>query len=533
MKRSSIARVLLVLHGLGLAVPLPSLAAKVSGSNTLRVETYEVTGDERYSPYPDEGTYFFNDLHLNAKGSTSPGRNWQFDFAGTITNSPYRSDYNGLVPEAVHLSYEDTVSALPFRVDFGDQNVQFSELTLSRTLKAARLTLRPNSGHDGRDYWVSGVVGSNGQQWREFDADADLYQGVSAGIRDRELGSYSVNLVHNSRDVLAGLPSVSQWVASLTAQRQFDVAGQDLALKGEVAHFRGDAASPALDEQEGYGYYLQLDGKSQTRPLDYRLRYDRYSSEFRPNGSAAPADSEAMLAEGGWRFDSGIQLRGRLQRSRTGLSTPDPLQTDSAGLSVSGPLLPSQPNKITGKLDLAVQQRESDSGDSKGLAKTAQAAVVVNHNDRHQTRLNASIATVDDQHTPGTDTVKRQVAVAHSAKLQVGEVDLSLTPGVAVAEATSPAGETTVGPTLAVEARHDRQRLALEIGQSELDAADPAADVEQKRLGLSYEVQRGQHSFGFDVEQTTRQPAVGEETEAWRAGMYWRYDLGKDLSGSS
>jgi hypothetical protein len=538
MKRAVVMRALIALPALGLAVPLPVAADwTVSGSSTFRMDTYDVDGDQRYSPYSEEGTYVSNDLNLSLFGDTAPGQSWRVDFAGTLTDSPYRSQYSGLVPEVMRLSYDNTTAALPFRIDLGDQNVWFSELSLNRTLKAGRVTLRPESGTGGRSYWASAVVGSNGQQWRDLDPQADLYRGLSIGMQDQRLGTYGVNAVHHSREGLDGLPDLSQWVVSLTAQRQFDVAGQDLDVRGELAYFSGESAVTAyLPEDErtdsGYGYYLQMDGRSQSRPLDYRLRYDRYGSGFRPSGSSAPADSEAILAEGGWRFERGVQLRGRVQRTRTGVSSPDPVDTDSAAVSLEGPLFPDRPQRATARLDLSAQQRESASGDIDAVATTAKIGVAVNHSPRHQTRLNASVATVDDRHRPGTERVTRQFAAGHTAKLDLGGVDLSVTPGVSLTQVEAQEVEATLGPTLVVEAARDRERLVLELGRSGIDAADPVADVEQERLSLKVEIKRGRHSFGAAIDRTARQPAVGEDTEAWHAGMYWRYDLGNNPGDS-
>lgn len=536
MKR--LTKGLLIVPALGLAMPLPSAAKwTLSGSNTFRVDSYHVDGDKSHSPYQDEGTFISNDVDLHAVGDTAPGETWRLDFGGTITDSPYRSEHKGMVPELMRMQYDNKTAPVPFRVDLGDQNVNLSELTLNRTLKAGRVTVSPNSGSDGRSYWVSGMVGTNGQAWSDFDADKDLYQAVSVGMQDRRLGRYGINVVHNSQNGLLGLPSLSQWVIGLTGGRKFDVAGHDLNVRGEVAHFRGDSRATAyLPEDErkdsGYGYFLQIDGRSQTKPLDYRLRYDRYSSGFRPNGSSAPADSEAMLAEGGWRFKNGVQMRGRLQRARNDVSTANPLTTDSASISLNGPLLPSQPDRIIGRLDLSMQQRKNESGSIDGTAQTAQVSAAIKHSSRHQTNVAASVATVDDNNLPGTEQISRQARVGHTANVTVGGLDLSLTPGVAVSEVETRDVELTTGPTLAVEAVRDRERLVLELGQSELDAADPEDSSERTQFSLKYEVKRGQHAFGVDVDRTVRDPAVGEETDAWRAGMYWRYDLGNDLSGA-
>lgn len=536
MRRRHIAQALLLFNGVLVALPAGA-DWQFSGSNTLRVDSYHASGDKRYSPYAQTGTFISNDLDLSLFGSHTPGQTWRFDVGGTITDSPYRSQHSGFVPEVLRMSYDNSTAALPFRLDLGDQNVQFSELTLNRTLKAGRLTLRPNSGIDGRSYWASAVVGSDGQQWRDFDPSADLYRGFSLGMQDQRLGSYGVNLVQHSREAEGALAGFDQWTASFTAQRHFDMAGQDLNLRSELAYFHGESwATRQLPEAErsrhGIGYYTQLDGKSQTRPLDYRLRYDRYSSDFRPSGSDAPADSDAMLAEGGWRLKQDMQVRGRVQRSRSSLSSSDPITTDSAGLNFSGSLLAKRPQRLIGQLNLSVQTRESESHHVDFLAKTAEGSLTFNHSPRHQTRLSGSVATVDDLNHPGVERVTRQFSAGHTAQLQLGDVALTVTPGLSMTEIDTEDDEFSMGPTLAISAARDQERVVLELGQTALRADDPDDDVEHKRIKFKYEVQRGRHSFGLDFDHTLREPAVGEDTDAWHAGMYWRYDLGKDLTGA-
>lgn len=526
MRRFFIARSLIVLQGFVLTLPTAA-AWTLTGSNTLRVETYQVEGDERNSPYAEEGTFVSNDLDFSLFGKTSPGQEWRFDFAGTITDSPYRSAYSGLSPEVMRLSYDNSTVALPYRIDLGDQNVNLSELTLNRTLKAGRVTLKPNSGIDGRQYWASAVAGSDGQQWRDFDPQADLYRGVSVGMEDQRLGRYSANVVHHSHDALSGLPSASQWAASLTAQRKIDIAGQDLNVSSELAYSKSELATNS--SKDGHGYFIQLDGSSQLRPLDYRLRYDRYSRGFRPNGSAAVTDSEAMLAEAGWRFEQGGHVRGRLQRTRTELSSGNPVRTDSAGINVSGGLLPGDSQRLIGRLDLSLQKRASAKGDIDLISKTARGGVDFTHNKRHQTRLDASVVTVDDLNRPGTERVTRQVVAGHTARFMLRGVDVTVSPGVSVTEVETQDSETTAGPVLSVSAARDRERLVVELSQSEIDAADASADVEQTRFSIKYEIQRGQHSVGVDMDHTSRDPAAGEDTDSWRAGMYWRYNFTKEL----
>lgn len=524
MRRFSFALHLIIAHGIMLIAPTAA-AWTMSGSNTLRVETYQVDGDENNSPYAHEGHFISNDLDFSLFGQPDSGQELRLDFAGTMTNSPYRSPHAGLSPEVMRLSYDNSTNTLPFQVDLGDQNVSLSELTLNRTLKAGRLTLRPDSGRDGRSYRISAVAGYDSPSWRNPGFREKRYRGASVGMQDQRLGSYGAHVVHYDHNALDELPSTSEWAASLNAQREFDAAGQDLNVRGELAHSQGQASPTSTRSDKGY--FLQLDGSSQFRPLDYRFRYDRYGRGFRPSGSDAVADSETMLAEAGWRFRQDGQLRGRLHRTHTDLSGGNPIWTNSAGVNISGGMLAANRQRLIGRLDLGLKKRASAKRDIDLLSRTALGGMDFNHSSRHQTRLNASISAIDDLNSPRQNRRTRHFAANHRASFMFHGVDFTISPGISVTEIETRESETTTGPVLSVSAAREHERLVVELSRSEVEATD--ANVDQKRLSISYEIQRGQHSLGIDMDRTTREPIVGEQTDSWRAGMYWRYDFSNEF----
>lgn len=523
MKRP-LTRTLLILQSLSLALPLPSLAQwQLQGSNTFRVDSYSVSGNTRYSPYREEGVFAYNDLNLSISGSTSPGQSWRFDFAGTITDSPYRSSENGFVPEAMRGIYENKTAALPFRLDVGDQNVALSPLSLQRTLKAARVTLRPPSERDGRRYAIDVFAGVDRQSWRELDLDEGLFRGFSLSVQDNELGAYGFNFVHYSD---AGNSGLDQSVASVYGRRQFDVAAQDLALAGEWGVMHGDPATGG-ESTTAHGGFVELQGKAQNQPLSYRLRYDRYGEDFAPKGATVTADSEAFLAEAAWKSESGTQLQGKLARITTGRSSDNPVDTDTASAAVTVPIDRGEPRRGSLRVQAQLQQRQDEAGLVNTDSASLRASAILQHDERQVTKLDASVAAVDDRRKEGLERVSKHVAISHALPFEFAGMDLTLTPGVSIAQSRSPDASLTVGPTLAVEAQGARDRLTLQLGQSEFDSQDPLTGFDETRLGIKYEMQRGKHRIGLDADHLLREPEAGEATDAWRAGIYWRYDFQK------
>jgi hypothetical protein len=523
MKRA-LTRSLLILQSLSLALPLPSLAQwQLQGFNTFRIDSYNVDGDARQSPYREEGVYAYNDLNLSLAGTSAPGQSWRFDFAGTLTDSPYRSSDNGLVPEAMRGVYENKAAELPFRLDVGDQNVALSSMSLQRTLKAARVSLRPQSERDGRSYAVDVFAGVDGQSWRGLDLDQGLYRGLSLSIQDNELGTYGFNFVHYSG---GDNDSIDQTVASVHGRRQFDVAGQDLALAAEWGVMHGDSATGA-ENTTAHGGFIELQGKAQNAPLSYRLRYDRYGEDFAPKGATISVDSEAYLAEANWRSESGTQLQGKLARVTERHSSANPISTDTASAAVTVPIDRGEPGRGSVRVQAQLQQRQDEAGLVETDSASLRASAVVQHDARRVTKLNASLAAVDDRKQEGTERISKQLVLSHALPFEFGGMDLVLTPGVSIAHSRSQEGSLTVGPTLAVEAVRERDRLTVQLGQSEFDSQNPLASFDETRLGVKYEMQRGQHRIGFDADRLLREPDEGESTDAWRAGIYWRYDFQK------
>ena len=525
--RPVVKRGLLALQALGLAVPAVGLAEwRLTGSNTLRVESYQVSGNEAYSPYAEEGLFSYNDLNLSLSGSPAPDQSLRIDFAGTYTDSPYRSIHQGLVPEVMRVVYDNSATDTPFRLDLGDQNVSLSPLTLDRTLKAARLTLWPQSGSDGRSIAANVFVGSNAVDWRELDFKKGHYRGLGVNVRDDLLGTVGFNLVNYSAE-FDGLEK-RQTVASLYARRGFDVAGQNLVTSGEWAVMRGQRTLGG-ERVSGQGGYLQLEGNAQNLPLSYRLRYDRYGEDFAPHGGNVIADSEGMLGEASWSFESGAQLRGSVSRLTEWRSSENPVDTDTLNIGGSSPLSRDNPGRGTVQVDAQLQKRQDEAGWVDSDSASLRVSARLRHDNGHSTQASAAVSRHEDHVRPWRDRRTRQASASHTLDLELRGTKIVVTPGVSVSQSRGGAGTLTVGPTLAVSAERDNHRLAMQIGQSDFDSEDPFAANEQTRLSLSYEMSRGRHRLGVEVDRQLREPEQGEETDAWRAGVYWRYDFDKSF----
>ena len=82
---------------------------QVSGTNTARGEHYGTSGDRTQSPYQlDLGNMAYDELNLVARLQDSPYSLWRFSVSGVVNGSPYRSPYDGVVPERLNALRERT-----------------------------------------------------------------------------------------------------------------------------------------------------------------------------------------------------------------------------------------------------------------------------------------------------------------------------------------------------------------------------------------------------------------------------------------
>ena len=73
-------------------------------------------------------------------------------------------------------------------------------------------------------------------------------------------------------------------------------------------------------------------------PLTYSLRFEQYDENYQPNGASITPDRRTWDLRGGWRFEDGLRANARLQAFRDNIGSAVSLDTDTAGLILSGPI---------------------------------------------------------------------------------------------------------------------------------------------------------------------------------------------------
>lgn len=494
----------------------------INGSNTLRIERYDIRGNPFAGPFPFDGGHQFNELGLSFSRTVDDYDRWRLQLYGVINDSAYRARDNGVVPERLSLVRENGLAMLPYRLELGDYFGYFTFRTLQRSLKGLQLELQPAEGQS-----LVLLSGVNQSSWRHLLRDDDFSNGVS-WLMDLHGTRIGVNLLHNLRqaDDVAGLARRTQRVASVTLDRAWDLAGTKLRIEGELAGMRGDhdgvltGTGQRLSgaDKRGEGVFAQASGRAATMPFDWRLRYERHDADFRPSGAIIQPDRRTLEAHAGWQA-GGWMLRGRLQEFTDNLESGNPQETRTVGGNLSGMLSSAG---LAGSIDAFVQETEDRA------ATVDRRATVVSANLSQPLGAgwfgNLSAFHQDGEDRRGSGTAKSSfMNLSATHLLTWGAWRGSVAPGIGWRRVTGTGALREVSPTLNLNVQSGAHTLNASLGRQRLtpQIAD-TFDVTTTNLRLDYRYQRGRHAFGLEAlsyERDTAAPSSSNET--WRVAAYW------------
>lgn len=506
----------------------PLDAWHIFGSNTARFEHYEVKGDRAGSPYQFEGPQGFDEFNVNLIRRDSPWDLWRIQLYGVANWSDYRSQDRGLVPERLNLFRENGAALIPYRAELGDYFGFLSFRTLQRSLKGTQVELQPFSDDAERKHSVIFLTGANQASWRHFDPLDDYSNAISWLVEDARLGRYGVNVVHNHRAEQPSLGQLerNQVVASLAGEGEVPWGAQRFKLEGELAGFFGDhdGVSGATSGQDtsDTGVFVQLSRRAQD-PLTWRLRFERYGQDFRPNGAVVTPDRRSGEAHLGWRFASGLAFRARAQTFRDGLESANPTDTHTVGLNLTGPFFKERAAGFTGAIDTFVQDQEQR---TPGLDRRLYTASV----DLSKPlaawtgRLGVFLQKIDD-FTASPDTTTQQYTVSADRAFELLGARGVVTPGLVYRRVIGGAPATRDwGPTLALSLARGRHAVRTNLSllyQNPQPAGAP--DVTTGTAALDYRYVVGQHTFGVEANYIDRVLLRGADTTSFRVSAFWTY----------
>ncbi len=528
-------RVWLTAGAIILALNTAQAEVSVSGDTTFRLEHYRVSGDEAHAPYPDQGSHLYQDLNLHVRGSPGAGRYWEFNTSALLNRSDYRHTEQGFVPEWAHLRYEDGTATVPYRLDAGDQQARLTSMTLDQRLQAVRVEVQPRgTGPAGGRHSLVWLSGRDQADWNALDPGAasrfhdTRFQGASWLLDGVGAGRYSVNVLHQDPgDQLAQRDAGV--LASIAGAWDLSLAHQTVSAEAEWARLDESGLDQAPESDQGLR--AQLTGKMQPVPLDYRLRYRRFGDGFRPLGADLTPDSRLLGGSAALGIPWGARLTGNVERHVDGV-TLQRLQLDDYGVAVLAPQTFGAVGWMDHEWGFRVRERENRTGTIRDRATEARWSIRVAGREGSDTRMSMRWLGIEDESELDRDRREHRLALTHAERISVGELDLTATPGVDYRHRSGYWPMTLVHPTFRLDAGLQSHSLGLMLGFRALERRDALMDVDEYSLRLDYRYRLDNHVLGLEYDQQLREPEEGSHTEAWRAGMFWRYEF-RSLDGLS
>ncbi|MFA5757096.1 MAG: hypothetical protein WC883_08185 [Smithellaceae bacterium] len=497
---------------------------KINGSNTLRVDYYGNSGDETQATYPFTGLRSYDELNLNFSKSVSKYDTWRGEITGVLNNSPYRSNYYGIVPERLNLTKTKGDSLIPLRLEMGDIFSYYTYRTLQSSLKGVQLDLQPFQNSGSRHSFII-TSGARQSSWRNFHLQDSYFNGASYMIDNAKFGKFSLNAVQNSRqaDEQQASLSRSQLIYSAAGNAIVKAVNQKLLLEGELSRFTGDHdgwdGPESGQKQSDNGLFFQGSGSSNW-PLTYRVRYESYGRDYRP--SAASVSPATKNAEGhlGWRLPKGYQMRARAQKTTSNYEMNNPTDTIVYGFNLNGPL---------GSLDAFGQDISSDDKATDRITGTVSANINIPAIIGWKSRLGCQIQDLSDRIAGGVDVKTRQISFSADRSVHFGSFSGSVTPGILYRQTESPTAKTDeLLPTLIVGLKSGPHSLDYNLSWSDLQRPyDGGVDVGTVNQGFNYRYTTERSVLGVEILYGQRDPDPGQKTGSYKLGAYWTFYFDK------
>ncbi len=507
-----------------LATPLT-----VQGSNTLRLEYYDNSGNPAGSPFAFEGGQAYDEFTLNLRQRLSPYRNWQAQSSGVFNASEYRAQRrNELLIERWNIKGECGDCFIPVRAEVGDYQAFFSLGTLQRSLKGVQFEVQPNL-HDNRDHSIQLIAGANTRSWREADFNDDQTVGASWLIADKQLGRFSLNFSQNQRNIDG---SLKQRTIGLAGKTEWQMLNRKFSLETESNYFTGDLNNNASGlDRDDYGVFLQLSSKQKRAKGNYRVRFERYGEDYRPNGAIVSNNRRSIEAHGSWRFDSGLRGRGRLQHFRDALESDNPFDTRTLGASLSGNLLGKNFKRVNGSLSGFLQL--SDNANNSVDRQTASLNTNINFPliSAWTGTSGFSYNKIDDSIGAGDrESLNLRLGAIH--RIAWSGLNGQISPSINLRKitTTSTSRDTSFGLAASVSKGNHNVSMNTRYNQNRPGVA---ADTDIANLSVNYRYRQKRSTYGIEFSQDNRDPVNEESSSGMRLALFWSYNFDKTFRTKS
>jgi hypothetical protein len=496
------------------------------GETNLRLESYGTRGDASASPYPFSGNQETLGVSFDAERRANPFDSTRLQLNGTASHSLYYAPGYGFYPERFNLTQQSGTAALPYQGQIGDYFGTFSFRTLQTTLRGGMVELQPQAASAERRHSVVMLSGAAGQAYRDFQWKDNRFNGASYLYEERGIGRFSLNWVNNLRQADTALPTPerSQNVWSGAAEMPFSLGPQSLRLETEWARFSGDHDVP---DRKDAGFFSELSsrGTKELAPLDWRVRYERYGQDYRPAGAIVSPDRISREGFAGWRLGSGLALRGRLQEFRDGWDSGNLTETNTGGLTLTGPLLAALLPGWTGNLDGYRQTVLNAATPVDQHAMSLRADASRTYATGVTLRLGFGYLDLDNRAQAGASSIARDFLTTLAHGVQWGGWRGSASYGATLRKIDGgPAEGTQVLPLASLGVALARHSLMASLSYANINQASPAqVDSRTTTTALAYRYDLPQDKLGAELATNYRSAVPGAFTEAYRVMFTWTH----------
>lgn len=495
-----------------------------------RFEYFRATGDRTQSVYPFFNSHAYSEFEIGARSALSPYEFIGTQFSGVLNGSDYRlSRDKGLVVERFNATWEKGDGLIPFHFEAGDQFLQASPRTLSRSLRAASLEVQPFPGASVSQSLLL-FAGQPSQLYRRFEPEADLYAGASYLFGLSESTSVIANLIYNYRAADGNVRQRNQVVGSLAGEKRLEIAGHHLTAEAEVGQFAADYAPGAgtAGNRTDLGLFASLDGYDSSSPLTYGVLFERYGQDYRPNGGVVASARQSVEARAGWRFDNGLLLRGRGQHYIDALDSGNETHTWTTGLNLSGPVAQTLVAGASGSVDMFYSRSGNQfrSVDSDSFSSRADISLPVLDTANLRVGLNGQVFT--DRN--GVDTRSGGLSLGLDQPFSLAGWQGVVAPELFVRDRSGLSSQTDTGAGLNLTLARNGHSLDFSASLASQDAGfSGGVDTWTSSLAGRYLLHRGQHTLGLESEYHSRDTSPGADTASWKVGLFYTLALHKPV----
>ncbi|MEW6689847.1 MAG: hypothetical protein AB1452_12230 [Pseudomonadota bacterium] len=503
------------------------------GQTNLRIENYGTRGDASATPYPISNTHGTLGINFDAERRINPFDFSRFSFTGTQSASRYYSTRDGFFPERINFTHQSGTAALPYQAQAGDYLGAFSLRTLQTALRGGLLELQPQSGSRDRRHSLMFLSGAAGQSYRQFQWRDNWFNGGSYLYEAKGLGRFALNWVNNFRqdDAVAGTLARRQNVWSGAAEIPFALGAQSLRFETEWARFSGDhdgiAGAASGQERKGAGFFSELvsRGTKELAPLNWRLRFERYGQDYRPAGAVVSPDRISREAFAGWRFATGLNLRGRLQMFRDGWDSGNLTRTNTGGLTLTGPLVALLLPGWTGNLDSYLQTIRNQAAPTDTRVFSARGDASRTFANGVTLRLGFGYLDRDARATAAGGSITRDLLATLSHAAQFMGWRGSVSYGATLRQIDGGASESRQFlPLASASLAQGRHSLQASLSYAHLNQLDPAqTDTRNTSIALAWRYDLPQDKLGLELNTNHRNAVPGSYTEAYRVMFTWTH----------